>query len=146
MYHAFMTASTMALSSDLVMYAARLVRTMRRSLDLPAGVRVLAILEDAGPQGITQLAQADECSQPTMSAQVAQLTEAGLVSKAPNPADARGSTITLTGAGRAELAKVRTLMSGTVTERLRHSERTPEELAVAVSILRDLVEPAPTRP
>ncbi|MBO0843251.1 MAG: MarR family transcriptional regulator, partial [Nocardioides sp.] len=131
MYHVFMTATTMALSSDLVMYAARLVRTMRRSLDLPAGVRVLAILAESGPQGITQLAQADDCSQPTMSAQVAQLAQAGLVSKAPNPADARGSMITLTEAGRSELAKVRDLMSDTVCERLVNSKRTPEELAIA---------------
>lgn len=143
MYHTFMSATTLAMTSDIVMYAARLVRTMRRSLDLPAGVRVLTILEESGPQGITQLAQADDCSQPTMSAQVAQLVQAGLVSKAPNPADARGSVITLTDAGREELAKVRTQMSDTVRERLVRSHRTPEELATAVAVLHDLIGPLP---
>jgi DNA-binding MarR family transcriptional regulator len=142
MYHAFMTGTTMALSSDLVVYAARLMRTMRRSLDLPAGIRVLSILDETSPQGITQLAQADNCSQPTMSAQVAQLAQAGLVSKAPNPADARGSVITLTEAGRAELGKARGLMSDTVRAKLARSARTPEELAIAVAVLRDLVTPA----
>ena len=142
MYHGFMSGPTMALSSDLVVYAARLVRAMRRSLDLPAGVRVLSILDETGPLGITQLAQADNCSQPTMSAQVAQLVHTGLVSKAPNPADARGSVITLTDAGRAELADVRELMSSTVRERLIRSKHTPEELAIAVAVLRDLVEPS----
>lgn len=143
MYHVFMSGTTIALSSDLVVYAARLVRTMRRSLDLPAGVRVLSILDEIGPQGITQLAQADNCSQPTMSAQVAQLVQTGLVDKTPNPDDARSSVVTLTERGRAELAKVRQLMSDTVRERLVRSNRTPEELATAVAVLHDLVEPSP---
>jgi len=136
-----MNASTLAMTSDVVVYATRLVRTMRRSLELPAGVRVLSILAQSGPLGITELAQADNCSQPTMSAQVAQLVKSGFVAKAPNPTDARGSVISITEAGRAELEEVRTRISQQVQKRLASSKRTPEEIEAAVSVLRDLVEP-----
>lgn len=143
MYHVLMNATTLAMTSDVVMYATRVVRSMRRSLDLPAGVRVLSILSASGPLGITELAQADNCSQPTMSAQVAHLVKAGLVAKAPNPTDARGSVISITDAGLAELQEVRERISRTVQERLASTNRTPEEIEAAVSVLRDLVEPLP---
>lgn len=143
MQHVILSATSLAMSSDVVMYAARLVRTMRRSLDLPAGVRVLSILDQVGPLGVTELAQADNCSQPTMSAQVAQLVDAGLVTKAPNPTDARGCVITLTEAGRTELNGYRDRISTEVKERLASSKHTPEDLATAVAILRELVEPVP---
>ncbi|MEP9381434.1 MarR family winged helix-turn-helix transcriptional regulator [Nocardioides cheoyonin] len=145
MHHLFMSATTLAMTSDVVMYAARLVRTMRRSLDLPAGVRVLSILAQMGPLGVTELAQADNCSQPTMSAQVAQLVDAGLVTKAPNPTDARGCVITLTEAGRTELDSYRDRISTAVQERLSESKYTAEDLETAVAILRELVEPTPRK-
>jgi len=143
MQHLILSATSLAMTSDVVMYAARLVRTMRRSLDLPAGVRVLSILDQVGPLGVTELAQADNCSQPTMSAQVAQLVEGGLVTKQPNPTDARGCVITLTDAGRAELETYRDRISTAVTERLAASKHTPEDLATTVAILRELVETEP---
>lgn len=139
-HHLLLSATTLAMASDLVVYAARLMRAMRRVLDLPASVRVLTILDTTGPLGITELARADNCSQPTMSAQIAQLVKSGLVTKEPNPADGRGSVVTLTDAGRAELAEVRDRISTMIAERLGASGRTPEEIAAAVSVLRDLVE------
>ncbi|MBO0841907.1 MAG: MarR family transcriptional regulator [Nocardioides sp.] len=146
-HHLLLSATTLAMASDLVVYAARLMRTMRRVLDLPASVRVLTILDTTGPLGITDLAKADNCSQPTMSAQIAQLVESGLVTKAPNPTDGRGSVVTLTDAGRDELAEVRERISAMVADKLRASGRTPEEVAAAVSVLRDLVEDtAPVAP
>lgn len=143
-HHLLLSATTLAMASDLVVYAARLMRAMRRVLDLPASVRVLTILDTTGPLGITDLARADNCSQPTMSAQIAQLVKSGLVTKEPNPADGRGSVVALTDAGRAELIEVRDRISTMIAEKLGASGRTPEEIAAAVSVLRDLVEdPAP---
>lgn len=139
-HHLILSATTLAMASDLVVYAARLMRAMRRVLDLPASLRVLTILDATGPLGITDLARADSCSQPTMSAQIAQLVQSGLVTKEPNPADGRGSVVTLTDAGRAELAEVRERISTMIAEKLGTSGRTPEEIAAAVSVLRDLVE------
>ncbi|MEI7057546.1 MarR family transcriptional regulator [Nocardioides sp. CCNWLW239] len=133
-------STTLELSSDLVVYAARLMRLVRRALDLPASVRVLTILDAIGPLGITDLARADGCSQPTMSAQIAQLVETGLVTKEPNPADARASLVALTDAGRADLADVRERISHLIAERLESHHRTRADLEAAVSVLRDLVE------
>ena len=138
------SARTLDLSSDLVVHAARLMRLVRRTLDLPASVRVLTILDAAGPLGITDLARADGCSQPTMSAQIAQLVESGLVSKEPNPADARASLVALTDAGRADLADVRDRISRLIAERLESHDRSQADLKTAVSVLRDLVEGDPT--
>src|SRR6478609_165206 len=97
------------LASDLVVHAARLVRAVRRELELPAGTRIISLLDEVGPLGITQLADLDRCSQPTMSAAVSQLVEQGWVTKKPNPDDARGTVVTLSGAGRVELSRVRRL-------------------------------------
>src|SRR3954447_18398527 len=95
------------LASDLVVHAARLVRAVRRELELPAGTRIISLLDEHGPLGITQLADLARCSQPTMSAAVSQLVEQGWVGKTPNPADARGTVVTLSDAGRDELGRVR---------------------------------------
>ena len=134
------SATTLDLSSDLVVYAARLMRLVRRTLELPASVRVLTILDAVGPLGITDLARADGCSQPTMSAQIAQLAESGLVTKEPNPTDARASLVALSDAGRADLADVRDRISRLIAERLESHHRTEAELESAVAVLRDLVE------
>lgn len=137
------STQTLDLSSDLVVNAARLMRLVRRKLELPASVRVLTILDAVGPLGITDLARADGCSQPTMSAQIAHLVESGLVSKEPNPADARASLVGLTDSGRADLADVRDRISRLIAERLECHERSQADLETAVSVLRDLVEGDP---
>lgn len=137
------TQASLALSTDLVVYTARLVRALRRSHDVPAGARVLSLLDEHGPLGVTQLARLDRCSQPTMSAAVAQLADAGLVAKEPNPLDARGSMVRLTDDGRDTLAANRDAWAAIVIERLQAHDRTQEELATAVSVLRDLLEPGP---
>lgn len=139
--HPHLTHASLALSTDLVIYTTRLVRALRRSHDVPAGARVLSLLDEHGPLGITQLAKLDRCSQPTMSAAVAQLVDTGLVVKEPNPVDARSSVVSLTDEGRESLAGLRDTYAATITQRLRAHHRTQEELATAVSVLRDLLEP-----
>lgn len=131
---------TRELCSDLVVHAARLVRAVRRVHELPPGFRVLSLLDEHGPQGITQLAAIDRCSQPTMSGVVASLAERGLVVKRPRPGDARSSVVTLTEEGRHELARVRSEYGATVAARLAAPpSHSPEELATAVAVLRDLL-------
>lgn len=133
-------AARQELASDLVVYAVRLVRAVRRLNELPAGFRVLSVLDEHGALGISQLAVVDRCSQPTMSAAVAQLAARGLVDKQPHPGDARSSVITLTDEGRRELTRVRAANGATVAARLdAHPTHTTEELATAVAVLRDLL-------
>lgn len=132
------------LSSDLVVYAARLVRAVRRSSELPAGFRVLSLLDEHGPLGITALAAVDRSSQPTMSGAVAGLVRRGWVDKQPNPADARGSVVTLTDSGRQELDRVRRNNGEMVAARLAaHHTHSTEDLATAVAVLRDVLASGP---
>lgn len=133
--------STIDLGGDLVTYAARLVRAVRRVQQLPAGARVLSLLDQHGALGIGALAAADRCSQPTMSATVADLAGRGLVDKTPNPDDARASVVTLTAAGRRELTDIRRRNGALVAAALEaHPGRTEEDLATAVAVLRDVLE------
>ena len=139
----------LALAGDLVTYAARLVRTMRRDHALPGGVRVLSLLDELGPSTVTALSVLDGCAQPTMSASVGRLADQGLVEKQPHPDDARSSVVDLTPAGRAELDAVRRTNAADVLARLgshpdRSHGRTTAELATAVAVLRDvLTAPSP---
>src|SRR5690349_12994631 len=93
------TTDIETLGGDLVAYAARLVRAVRRSVEHPTGIRVLSLLDELGPQGVSALAAADRCSQPTMSGTIATLVELGLVTKAANPDDARSTLVALSPAG-----------------------------------------------
>jgi DNA-binding MarR family transcriptional regulator len=129
-----------ALAGDLVTQAARLVRTMRRRQQLPAGVRVLSVLDELGPLTVTQLATAYSCSQPTMTGLVNQLLEQGWVSKRPHPTDTRAALVVPTRAGAAELARVRRLNGEVVAAQLaQHPTLTAEELSTAVTVLRELL-------
>ncbi len=130
------------LSGDLTVQAARLVRLVRREHAPSAGTRVLSILDELGPLGVSALAQADRCSQPTMTGQVNQLVTQGWVTKQANPADARGSLVALTDAGRDELRRIRRLSAALVSERLaRRTDLTADDLATAVAVLQAVLEP-----
>jgi DNA-binding MarR family transcriptional regulator len=129
------------LGSDLTLYAARLVRLLRREREQPAGMRVLSILDEHGPLGIGQLAAADQCSQPTMTGLVHGLVERGWVRKQPDPADARASKVSLTPAGRRTLAGARAHNGALVAERLRAAGASADDLATAVAVLRTLLQP-----
>jgi DNA-binding MarR family transcriptional regulator len=131
-----------ALAADLVTQAARLVRAMRRRHELPAGVRVLSVLDEQGPLTVTQLAAAYSCSQPTMTGLVNQLLEQGWATKEPHPTDTRAALVTPTRAGTAELARVRRINGEAVAALLgRHPTLTSDELRTAVTVLRALTDP-----
>ncbi|MDF1606456.1 MarR family winged helix-turn-helix transcriptional regulator [Nocardioides sp. YIM 152315] len=138
-------ARDVELASDLVVHAARLVRAVRRELELPAIVRIVSLLDEHGPVGISRLAELDRCSQPTMSSAVAQLVDRGWATKAPNPDDARGSVVTLTDAGRAELARIRRLNGERVAALVAdHPDLDNEDLATAVAVLRGVLQKGST--
>lgn len=129
------------LASDLVVHAARLMRAVRRELELPAGLRVLSLLDEHGPLGITQLADLDRSSQPSMSGAVAQLVGRGWVSKEPNPDDARASVVALTDGGRDELGRIRRRYGEHIAALVHdHPSLTTEDLATAVAVLQGLLQ------
>ena len=135
------------LSAELVLYTGRLVRAITRqavglSTQVPtASLRLLSQVDELGPVTIGALAAADRCSQPTMSAGVRTLCDRGWALKEPNPADARSSLVTLTGAGRTILAEARHERAAVVAARLRTDPHHDEQdLATAVAVLRGLLD------
>lgn len=127
-------------SSELVVQAARLVRALRRRVGDPAGIRILALLDELGPIGVTALAEADRSSQPTISGAVQQLVERGWVGKEPDPTDARRSVVQLTSAGRARLDEARRDNGAAVAERLARTGHTAADVEHAVAVLRDVLD------
>jgi DNA-binding MarR family transcriptional regulator len=123
-------------SSELVVYAARLVRAVRRRVAQPSGIRILALLDEFGPQGVTALAEIDRSSQPTVSGAVRQLVEQGLVAKDSDPGDARRTVVRLTPEGRRLLTAARRDNGVAVAERLARTGHTAEDVAAAVAVLR----------
>jgi DNA-binding MarR family transcriptional regulator len=136
------------LAGALVTYSARLVRAVSRQTaqDIPAAtLRLLSQLEELGPVGVSQLAAADRCSQPTMSAAVKNLTDKGWATKEANPADARSCLVTLTTEGLATLDEARRRNAAAVAERLAGDPRhTEADLASAVTLIQHLLEQAPS--
>jgi DNA-binding MarR family transcriptional regulator len=135
------------LGSELTLYAARLVRLLRRELPQPVGMRVMSILDESGPLGVTQLAAIDQCSQPTMSGTVNGLVERGWVTKQPDPSDARSTLVSLTPQGRATLDEARAANGAAIAERLASAGVSADDLSTAVTVLRTVLEhprnPAP---
>jgi DNA-binding MarR family transcriptional regulator len=134
------TPDDVTLASELVTQAARLLRAIRRRHDLPAGARVLSVLDERGALTVTQLAAAYSCSQPTMTGLVNQLLERGWAAKAPHATDSRAALVTPTKAGAAELARVRRLNGELIAAQLdEHPTVTADDLSTAVTVLRALL-------
>lgn len=127
-------------SSELVVQAARLVRAVRRRVGHPSGIRILALLDELGPLGVTALADADRSSQPTVSGAVQQLVEEGWVAKEADPNDARRALVELTPPGRERLREFRRDNGKAVAERLARTGHTVEDVARAVEVLRDAMD------
>lgn len=126
-------------SSELVVYAARLLRAVRRQVGQPAGMRILALLDELGATGVTQLAEADRSSQPTMSGAVRQLEEHGYVERTSVSSDARRTVVRLTPAGRRRLTEARRVNGAAVAARLTHTGHSTEDVAAVVAVLRDVL-------
>jgi DNA-binding MarR family transcriptional regulator len=131
-----------ALTATLVTYAGRLGRAVSRvaAPDLPAAtLRLLAQLDELG---LSRLAKADRCSQPTMSAAVQHLVEKGWATKTANPEDARSSLVQLSEAGRGVLDDARRRIGAVVAERLEADPRHDiADVAAAAALLQHLLPP-----
>ncbi|AKK28528.1 MarR family winged helix-turn-helix transcriptional regulator [Mycobacterium sp. EPa45] len=138
------------LGSDLLTVVARLNRlaTQRIRLPLPwAQARLLGTIDDQGEARISDLAELDHCSQPTMTTQVRRLEDAGLVARTPDPADARAVRIRITPEGQTVLAQVRADRASVIDPRIeRLSEEDRETLSAAVEAMRRLVDDIDSSP
>ena len=142
-----MTAQA-TLGADLLSVVARLNRlaTQQATLAFPyAQARLLAQIEERGPSRISELAAADNCTQPTMTAQVQRLEASGWVSRLPDPSDARAVLISITDVGASTLDAARAARSAVIAPHLAALD--PVERATlgdAVPILRRLLAAART--
>ena len=131
------------LSAELMVMIGRLTRTVTRSagLDVPtASLRLLSQLDELGPVTIGTLAEADRCSQPTMSSTVQTVCRRGLARKTRNPHDGRSSLVALTDAGRSVLDDARRQRAAVVVDLFAHDpEHDERDLATAVAVVRGLL-------
>jgi DNA-binding MarR family transcriptional regulator len=134
------------LGSELLGVVSRLNRlaTQRTRLALPwAQARLLSTIGDRGEARISDLAALDHCSQPTMTTQVRRLEDAGLVTRTPDPHDARAVLIAITDKGLQVLTQARADRAAVIDPLLEHldtQQRTT--LAAAVDVLQDVLENA----
>jgi DNA-binding MarR family transcriptional regulator len=71
------------------------------------GASTLATLERTGPRRLTDLAGAEEVTQPSMTALVTQLEDLGLAERRRDPGDARVVLVAITPTGREQLRTMR---------------------------------------
>ena len=141
-------------ANDLLRAAARLSRWASRlaSFDVPfAQARLLALLDELGPARVSVLAEADHCSQPTMTTALQRLESAGWAQRVPDPSDARASLLSLTPAGRDTLEAIRDARAAVLSPTLAgldedEVERLRDAAAVVEGLLQRVAPPsqAPT--
>ncbi|HXV93327.1 MAG TPA: MarR family transcriptional regulator [Pseudonocardia sp.] len=120
------------LAARLRLVVGRLHRRIRidgRESIPPLQLSALVTVEQHGPLRLSELARREAVTAPTMSRVLAALDEQGLVVRAPDPQDARGVLVTLSGEGAARLAEVRSHRTALVARRLA---RLDEEQRAAV--------------
>ena len=136
--------TTTALGAELLTVVAKLNRlaTQRIGLPLPwAQARLLGTIDDQGEARISDLAELDHCSQPTMTTQVRRLEDAGLVARTQDPDDARAVRIRITPEGQRTLARVRADRAAMIDPRIaRLSDADRETLSAAVGALHRLLD------
>lgn len=138
------------LGSELLTAVARLNRlaTQRIRLPLPwAQARLLGTIDDRGQARISDLAELDHCSQPTMTTQVRRLESAGLVARTPDPDDARAVRIHITETGSDVLAQVRADRAKVIDPRIEGlSQGDRDTLRAAMDVLRRLIDDISANP
>jgi DNA-binding MarR family transcriptional regulator len=134
------------LGADLLSVVARINRLANQRVRMPipfAQARLLSTIEDQGEARISDLAALDHCSQPTMTTQVRRLEDAGMVTRTPDPLDARAVLIRITDHGVTALRQARADRGAVIDPYLEHlTEAERQSLTEAVVVLRRLLQDA----
>ena len=144
---------------DLTEAAARLrlaiVRTARRlrqeaanaagGTELsPTAAAALATIERHGPLTPSELAEIERVKRPTATRTLRLLVDAGLVDRAPDPDDGRSALVSVSGAGRERLRRLRGRKNAYLARRMRDlPAEDVEALERAAAILEELLEEPP---
>jgi DNA-binding MarR family transcriptional regulator len=138
------TSPDVELASRLRNAIARSARRLRQESGTglsPSLTAALATVERHGPLTPSELAARERVQRPTVTRVVYRLEEAGLVTRAADPADRRSALITITPAGRALLDAARTRKDAFLSERL--DALSPADRATlerAAALLEDMLE------
>jgi len=101
----------------------------------------LATVERHGPLTPSELAKIERVKRPTATRTVRVLLEAGLVDRAPDPADGRSALLSVNAAGRERLRRLRGRKNAYLARRMRDlSDADLETLERAAEILEGILE------
>ena len=143
-----------ALETNLTYSAARLrlaiVRTARRLRQeaaaeatglTPTSTAALATIERHGPLTPSELAEIERVKRPTITRTLGCLEREGLIDRTPDPADGRSSLVSVNGAGRERLRRLRGRKNAYLARRMRDlTDEEVETLERAAEILERMRE------
>jgi DNA-binding MarR family transcriptional regulator len=102
---------------------------------------VLATLRDCGPRRITELAESERITQPSMTVLVSRLEEQGLAKRTPHASDRRAVNVSITPAGLEVLARMTAARAAVLAERLDALDASQQEaLRAALPALDRLID------
>jgi len=85
----------------------------------PSAVSALAAVERHGPLTPSELAGIERIKRPTATRILRGLVEAGLIDRAPDPADGRSALLSVSAAGRERLRRLRSRKNAYLARRMR---------------------------
>jgi DNA-binding MarR family transcriptional regulator len=92
----------------------------------PTSVAALATIERHGPMTPSEIAAVERVKRPTITRTLACLEREGLIDRAPDPEDGRSALVSVNGAGRERLRRLRGRKNAYLARRMR--EMTDEEI------------------
>ena len=92
----------------------------------PTSVAALATIERHGPLTPSEIAEIERVKRPTITRTLGCLEREGLIDRAPDPQDGRSSLVSVNGAGRERLRRLRSRKNAYLARRMR--EMTDEEV------------------
>jgi DNA-binding MarR family transcriptional regulator len=110
----------------------------------PTAVSALATVERHGPLTPSELAEIERIKRPTATRILRGLVDAGLVDRAPDPADGRSALVSVNAAGRERLRRLRGRKNAYLARRMR--DLPTEDLRTldrAAEILEGILEDRP---
>ena len=131
-------------ASRLRLAIVRTARRMRQEAGTglsPTLAAALATIERHGPVTPSELAEIERIQRPTATRIAATLESEGLIARAPDPSDGRGSLLSVSPQGRALLKRLRKRKNAYLSRRLREMDDADvEALERAAEVLERMLE------
>jgi DNA-binding MarR family transcriptional regulator len=144
------TARDIPLAERAAQLRIAIVRTARRLRQeaaaettglTPTSVAALATIERHGPLTPSEIAEIERVKRPTITRTLGCLEREGLIDRAADPADGRSSLVSVNGAGRERLRRLRSRKNAYLARRMRNlSAEEVETLERAAEILERMRE------